>query len=131
MHEEENADAKSKAVRELRELVASYHCHQPDHAELTTQEKMIATYNGFTEGAPAIDGSLAWHSLFCHRATAHTPLVSATDTSPAGLAEREVHKLVGLSFDALRRFLADAQDDAAVGPFARAVTASLNGFAEA
>lgn len=129
MHEGENADAKSKAVRELRELVTSYHCHQPVHDELTTQEKMIATYNGFTQGAPAINGSLAWHSLFCHRATAHTPLLS--ETPPAKLDAREVHKLVGLSFDALCRFLAEAQDDAALGPFARAVVAGLDGFAEA
>lgn len=129
MHEEENADAKSKAVRELRELVTSYHCDQPVHQELTTQEKMITIYNGLTEGAPAINGSLAWHSLFCHRATAHAPLVS--EEPHAKLDKREVHKRVGLSFDALRRFLADAQDDAAVGPFARAVMAGLDGFVTA
>lgn len=130
MHEEENADAKSKAVREqVRELVTGYHWDQPVHHELTTQEKMITIYNGLTEGAPAINGSLVWHSLFCHRATADAPLIS--ETPPANLDGREVHKLFGLSFDALRRFLADAQDDAAVGPFARAAMVGLDEVAAA
>lgn len=128
MHKEQNVDVKGKLVHRLREVVTIDLCHQMPGIGMPLQAKVIASYNSLTQGASAIDESLPWHSLFCHRAITHVPLAAARDNLPAGPARDELHKLVGLSLDSLRNFLADALDDVAVGSFARTVKAAFEDY---
>lgn len=81
---------------------------------------------------PSRDGR-EWPSIssFVRRLLPRPTCSLLSETPPAELDEREVCKFIGSLFEALRRFLVDAQDHAAAGPFARPVVTGLDGFAEA
>lgn len=128
MHKEQNADVKNKVVHKLREMVAIDQCRQMRKIGMPPQVRVTTTYNSLTQGTPAIDELLPWHSLFCHRATANAPLAAARDELPAGFAQDELHKLVSLSLESLRNFLADALNDADVGSFARTVKVAVEEY---
>ncbi|KAG0658230.1 hypothetical protein C6P46_005889 [Rhodotorula mucilaginosa] len=128
MHKEQNADVKNKVVHKLREMVAIDQCRQMRKIGMPPQVRVTTTVNSLTQGTPAIDELLPWHSLFCHRATANAPLAAARDELPAGFAQDELHKLVSLSLESLRNFLADALNDADVGSFARTVKVAVEEY---